>query len=207
MFHCSFVFHHISSTFLGESKTFCSMKKLLFALPLFLLFFVPEISAQNSNLKAIIDQRADELENQVIEWRRYFHENPELSNREFNTAAKVAEHLESLGLDVETGIAHTGVVAILKGGKPGPVVALRADMDALPVPERNDLPFKSEMMGEYQGKEVPVMHACGHDTHIAILMGVAQILTEMKDELSGTVKFIFQPAEKELLREKMVEQR
>ncbi|MBO6793585.1 MAG: amidohydrolase [Balneolaceae bacterium] len=171
------------------------MKKLLVALPLFLLFLVPEISAQNSNLKAIIDQRADDLENQVIEWRRYFHENPELSNREFNTAAKVTEHLESLGLDVETGIAHTGVVAILEGGKPGPVVALRADMDALPVPERNDLPFKSEMMGEYQGKEVPVMHACGHDTHIAILMGVAQILTEMKDELSGTVKFIFQPAE------------
>ncbi len=171
------------------------MKKLLFALPLLLLFIAPDISAQSSNLKIIIDQRADELESQVIEWRRYFHENPELSNREFNTAAKVAEHLESLGLDVQTEVAHTGVVALLEGGKPGPVVALRADMDALPVLERNELPFKSVAKGMYQGKEVPVMHACGHDTHIAILMGVVQILTEMKDELAGTVKFIFQPAE------------
>ncbi len=143
----------------------------------------------------IIDQKADALEDQVIEWRRYFHENPELSNREFNTAKKVAAHLESLGLEVQTEVAYTGVVAILKGGKAGPVVALRADMDALPVVERTDVPFKSTVMGEYQGNEVGVMHACGHDTHIAILMGVAQILTEMKDDLKGTVKFIFQPAE------------
>ncbi len=164
---------------------------------LFLLFTVISISsfAQSSNLKEIIDQKADAIEDQVIEWRRYFHENPELSNREFNTAKKVAEHLESLGLEVQTGIAHTGVVAVLNGGKPGPVVALRADMDALPVVERTDVPFKSTVMGEYQGNEVGVMHACGHDTHIAILMGAAQILTEMKDELEGSVKFIFQPAE------------
>lgn len=169
------------------------MKKLL----LLVLFSFLSLSAfaQSSNLKAIIDQKADEIENQVIEWRRYFHENPELSNREFNTAKKVADHLQSLGLEVQTGVAYTGVVAILEGGKPGPVVALRADMDALPVVERTDVPFKSTMLGEYQGNEVGVMHACGHDTHIAMLMGVAEILTGIKDELSGTVKFIFQPAE------------
>ncbi len=169
------------------------MKKLFVLIAL--LFLCGDISAQSSNLKALIDQRADELENQVIEWRRYFHENPELSNREFNTAKVVAEHLESLGLEVQTEVAVTGVVAILQGGKPGPVVALRADMDALPVIERTDVPFKSLIKSTYQGREVGVMHACGHDTHIAILMGVAQILTEMKDDLAGTVKFIFQPAE------------
>ncbi|OAN61829.1 N-acyl-L-amino acid amidohydrolase [Balneola sp. EhC07] len=169
------------------------MKKLLSLLTLSLIAL--SLTAQSSDLKEMIDQRADELEEQVIEWRRYFHENPELSNREFNTAKKIAEHLESLGLEVQTEIAHTGVVGILKGGKPGPVVALRADIDALPVIERTDVPFKSTVMGEYQGNEVGVMHACGHDTHIAILMGVAQILTEMKGDLKGTVKFIFQPAE------------
>jgi amidohydrolase len=169
------------------------MKKLLSLLTLSLITL--SLTAQSSDLKEMIDQRADELEEQVIEWRRYFHENPELSNREFNTAKKIAEHLESLGLEVQTGIAHTGVVGILKGGKPGPVVGLRADIDALPVIERTDVPFKSTVMGEYQGNEVGVMHACGHDTHIAILMGVAQILTEMKGDLKGTVKFIFQPAE------------
>lgn len=169
------------------------MKKLLL-LSLVSLLSISSF-AQSSNLKSLINKKADAIEAQVIEWRRYFHENPELSNREFNTAKKVAAHLESLGLDVETGIAHTGVVAVLKGGKPGPVVALRADMDALPVVERTDLPFKSTVMGEYQGNTVGVMHACGHDTHIAILMGVAQILTEMKAELEGSVKFIFQPAE------------
>lgn len=169
------------------------MKKLFVLIAL--LFLCGDISAQSSNLKALIDQRADELENQVIEWRRYFHENPELSNREFNTAKVVAEHLESLGLDVQTEVAVTGVVANLEGSKPGPVVALRADMDALPVIERTDVPFKSLIKSTYQGREVGVMHACGHDTHIAILMGVAQILTEIKDDLAGTVKFIFQPAE------------
>lgn len=169
------------------------MKRLFIAVSLLIL--CGEAFAQSSNLKELIDQRADELENQVIEWRRYFHENPELSNREFNTAAKVAEHLRSLGLEVQTEVAITGVVGILEGGKPGPVVALRADMDALPVIERTDVPFKSLVRSTYQGREVGVMHACGHDTHVAILMGVAQILTEMKEDLAGTVKFIFQPAE------------
>lgn len=169
------------------------MKNIL-SLLIFSLITI-SLSGQSSNLKEMIDKRANELEEQVIEWRRYFHENPELSNRESETAKKIAAHLNSLGLEVETGIAHTGVVGILKGGQPGPVVALRADIDALPVIERTDVPFKSTVMGEYQGNEVGVMHACGHDTHIAILMGVAQILTEMKDDLKGTVKFIFQPAE------------
>jgi len=145
--------------------------------------------------ESFIDSRTDEIYDQVVQWRRHFHQYPELSNREFKTAAKIAEFLESLGLEVQTGIAHTGVVGILRGGKPGPVVGLRADMDALPVRERVDLPFASEVVGEYMGREVPVMHACGHDAHMAMLMGVAQILTEKKEELPGTVKFIFQPAE------------
>ncbi|MFQ5551170.1 MAG: amidohydrolase, partial [Gemmatimonadales bacterium] len=135
------------------------------------------------------------LEGQVIAWRRDFHQHPELSNREFRTAGIVTAHLESLGIEVSTGIAHTGVVGILRGGRPGPVVALRADMDGLPVPERNDLPFRSEVTAEYRGETVPVMHACGHDTHVAILMGVAEALAGMRDDLPGTVKFIFQPAE------------
>ena len=135
------------------------------------------------------------IEDKVIEWRRDIHQNPELSNREFKTAEKVADHLRSLGLEVQTGIAHTGVVGILKGDKPGKVVGLRADMDALPVTERNDLPFRSEVRAEFLGKETGVMHACGHDTHTAILMGVAEVLSKNKDKINGTVKFIFQPAE------------
>ncbi|WP_047245547.1 amidohydrolase [Maribacter thermophilus] len=142
-----------------------------------------------------LDKDYKDIEDKVIEWRRYFHEHPELSNREFKTAEKIAEHLKSLGIEVETGIAHTGVVGILKGKKPGKVVALRADMDALPVTERNDLPFKSNATSEYMGEEVGVMHACGHDTHVAILMGVAEVLSKNKDKIKGTVKFIFQPAE------------
>jgi amidohydrolase len=142
-----------------------------------------------------ITSLSDELSPQVVAWRRDFHQNPELSNREFRTAKIIAEHLQALGMEVQTGVAHTGVVGILKGGKPGPVVLLRADMDGLPVPERNELPFKSVARGEYNGAEVPVMHACGHDTHVAILMGVAQILAELKDDMPGTVKFVFQPAE------------
>ncbi|HKL19992.1 MAG TPA: amidohydrolase [Halalkalibaculum sp.] len=130
-----------------------------------------------------------------MEWRRHFHENPELSNREEETAAYIADYMRSLGLEVKTGIAHTGVVAILEGGKPGPVVGLRADIDALPVKERTDVPFKSTKTTTYLGQEVGVMHACGHDTHIAMLMGAAKILTEIKSDLQGTVKFIFQPAE------------
>jgi amidohydrolase len=152
----------------------------------------PSAGAQQSwDLDAI----AESLESKVIEWRRDFHQNPELSNREFRTAAIVAAHLESLGIDVTTGVAHTGVVGILRGGKPGPVVALRADMDALPVPERNDLPFRSTATGEYRGETVPVMHACGHDTHVAILMGVAEAFAARRNDLAGTLKFVFQPAE------------
>jgi amidohydrolase len=135
------------------------------------------------------------IESKVIEWRRDLHQNPELSNREFETAKKVASHLTGLGLEVRTGIAHTGVVGILRSGNPGPVVALRADMDALPVIERVDVPFASKVKTEFLGQEVGVMHACGHDTHVAMLMGAAEILTGMKDQLKGTIVFIFQPAE------------
>lgn len=142
-----------------------------------------------------IDSLSAGVSSRVVAWRRDFHQNPELSNREFRTAAIVAEHLAGLGIEVQTGVAHTGVVGVLKGGRPGPVVLLRADMDALPVPERNELPFRSEAVGEYNGEEVPVMHACGHDSHVAILMGVAQILAELREDLPGTVKFVFQPAE------------
>jgi len=142
-----------------------------------------------------IESISDSVSARVIEWRRDFHQNPELSNREFRTAGIVAQHLAELGMEVQTGVAHTGVVGVLRGGKPGPVVLLRADMDGLPVPERNDLPFRSEARGEYNGEDVPVMHACGHDAHVAILMGVAEVLAELRDELPGTVKFVFQPAE------------
>jgi amidohydrolase len=142
-----------------------------------------------------VDALATEVEADVIEWRHHFHEFPELSNREFNTAKYVANYLTSLGLEVETGVASTGVVAILDSGKPGPVVALRADMDGLPVKEQGDLSYRSTQMGEYNGQEVPVMHACGHDTHMAMLMGAAKILTSIKGEFKGKVKFIFQPAE------------
>lgn len=142
-----------------------------------------------------IDQKAKELLPKVIEWRRHIHQNPELGNREFKTMAYIVEHLKKLGLEVRQGVAKTGIVAILKGGKPGPVVALRADMDALPVPERANIPFKSTVTGEYNGQTVPVMHACGHDTHVAMLMGTAELLASMKKDVPGTVVFIFQPAE------------
>lgn len=148
-----------------------------------------------SNLHQKIDQQADLIENKVIDWRHDIHQNPELSNREFQTAEKVAQHLKSLGIKVKTGVAHTGVVGYLETSKPGPVIALRADMDALPVKERVDIPWASKARGEYLGAEVPVMHACGHDTHVAMLMGVAEILAGMKNELSGTIVFLFQPAE------------
>ena len=144
---------------------------------------------------AQVDQLADKLEQKVIAWRRDIHANPELGNREFRTSKLVADHLRSLGMEVKTGVAHTGVVGLLKGGKPGPVVALRADMDALPVTERNDLPFASKVKAQWAGQETGVMHACGHDTHVAILMGVAELLSGMKADLAGSVKFIFQPAE------------
>lgn len=136
-----------------------------------------------------------ELEKKVIDWRRDFHQHPELSNREFRSAKVIAAHLESLGLEVQTGIAHTGVVGVLRGAKPGPTVALRADMDALPVVEQTNVAFKSTAVSEYRGKEVGVMHACGHDLHMAMLMGAAEKLTSMQPELAGNVVFIFQPAE------------
>jgi len=142
-----------------------------------------------------LDQAAKSIAPQVITWRRDFHQHPELGNRETRTSAAVAAHLKSLGLEVRTGIAHTGVVGVLKGGKPGPVIALRADMDALPVAEQVDVPFKSVATTEYRGEKVGVMHACGHDAHTAILMGAAQALVSMRKELPGTVLFIFQPAE------------
>lgn len=167
------------------------MKKLVISLMLASSFgFSAQAAAQQSPVKVSSD-----LEAQVIEWRRHIHANPELSNREFETAKMVAEHLRSLGMEVETGVAHTGVVGLLNGGKPGPTIALRADMDALPVTEQTDLPFKSTVTSEYRGNEVGVMHACGHDLHVAMLMGAAEKLVGMKDELAGNVMFIFQPAE------------
>ena len=149
-----------------------------------------------SSLAARIDAAAQSIEPQVIKWRRDFHEHPELGNREFRTAAIVAEHLRRIGFDeVRTEVAHTGVVGLLKGALPGPVVALRADMDALPVTEEVDLPFASKAKTTWNGETVGVMHACGHDTHTAILMGVAELLAGLRANLRGSVKFIFQPAE------------
>ncbi|MBS3823611.1 MAG: amidohydrolase [Wenzhouxiangellaceae bacterium] len=144
---------------------------------------------------AYIDAQAEQLQPRVVEWRRHFHANPELSNREFETAEYIADFLRGLGMEVRTGVAHTGVVGMLAGGRPGPVVGLRADMDALPVPSRADLPFTPEVTTEFLGEEVPVSHACGHDSHMAMLMGVAEMFAARRDELPGTIKFIFQPAE------------
>ncbi len=151
--------------------------------------------AQQIDRTVAIQQAASQIEPQVIAWRHDFHQHPELANREFRTADIIARHLLSLDMEVRTGVAVTGVVGILKGGQPGPVIALRADMDALPVTEKSDLPFASKVKTVYNGKETDVMHACGHDAHMAILMGVADILSDMKQELKGTVVFIFQPAE------------
>ena len=160
------------------------------AIVIALFFLSVPLFAQNSLEQDIID-----IEEKLIEWRHHFHQNPELSNREFKTAQKIAEHLKSIGLEVETGIAITGVVGLLKGNLPGKVIALRADIDALPVTERNDLPFKSEVRTTFLGTETGVMHACGHDTHTAILMATAEVLAKHKDQIKGTIKFIFQPAE------------
>lgn len=160
---------------------------------LFLLFisFPLVVTAQPKDL----NKRAEAILPKVIEWRRHLHQNPELSNREVKTSEYITQHLKSLGLEVQVGVAKTGVVGILKGGKKGPVIALRADMDGLPVEERNDLPFKSEQKSEYNGNIVPVMHACGHNTHVAVMMGVAELLSSIKKDVPGTIKFIFQPAE------------
>lgn len=156
---------------------------------------LPIVGYSQAALKPKINAKAESIEQKVIEWRRDLHEHPELGNQEVRTAAIVAKHLKSLGFDVQEGVAVTGVVGILKGGKPGPVVALRADMDGLPVYERVDVPFKSKVETEYNGQKTGVMHACGHDSHVAILMGVAEVLASVKNDIAGTVKFIFQPAE------------
>ncbi|MBN3521627.1 amidohydrolase [Algoriphagus lutimaris] len=166
------------------------LKKLLIP-----FLFLSIASFGQSKLRPKIDQSSDQVESKVIEWRRDFHQNPELSNQEFRTAKVIAEHLRSLGMEVTEGVAKTGVVGVLKGGKPGPMVGLRADMDALPVTERADVPFKSTVTTTFNGQETGVMHACGHDSHMAIMMGVAEVLAGMKDQLEGSVKFIFQPAE------------
>jgi amidohydrolase len=146
-------------------------------------------------IQSQIDNKANSISAKLIEWRRHIHQNPELGNREFKTMEYIASHLKSLGLEVTTGVAKTGVVGILRGGKPGPVIALRADIDALPVKERVDVPYKSVATSEYNGTPVSVMHACGHDTHTSILMGTAEVLSTMKKDIAGTVKFFFQPAE------------
>jgi len=151
--------------------------------------------APQSPLSAEIDKLVAASQPQLVEWRRHLHEHPELSNREVETAKYVVAQLRTMGLEPQTGIARHGVVAVLKGGLPGPVVALRADMDGLPVREETDVPFASKATGEYQGNQVGVMHACGHDTHVAMLLATAKVLTQIKDRLPGTVKFIFQPAE------------
>ena len=168
------------------------MKRVL---TLILAGFALNTFAQNDALKQKAATKADAIEKKIIDWRRDFHEHPELGNQEFRSAEIIAKHLKSLGIDVKTGVAKTGVVGILKGGKPGPVVALRADMDGLPVPERTPLPFASKVKAQFNGEQVNVMHACGHDTHMAILMGVAEVMASMKNDIKGTVKFIFQPAE------------
>lgn len=165
------------------------------ALALLATLATPAVAQDLDALRKEADRRAGEVMPRVIEWRRDIHQNPELGNRETRTAALVAAHLKKLGYEVSTGIAHTGVVGVLKGGKPGLVVALRADMDALPVTEEVDLPFASKVRTDYKGQQVGVMHACGHDGHTAILMGVAEILAGMRKSLPGTVKLIFQPAE------------
>ncbi len=169
------------------------MKKLLSGA--LLLSALGAIAQSNTKLQAKLDQEALAIEKKVIEWRRHIHQNPELSNREFKTGAYIAEHLRKLGLEVQHPVAKTGVLGILRTGKPGPVIALRADIDALPVTERNSLPFASKVTTTFNGQETGVMHACGHDSHVAILMGVAEILVKNKNDLKGTIKFLFQPAE------------
>lgn len=170
------------------------MRKVLVLLTV--AFVTPSLFAQVSpKTQSKFDQQIDAVEQQVIEWRRYFHQYPELSNRETKTGAKIAELLRSFGIEVTYPVAKTGVVGLLKGGQPGPVVALRADIDALPVTERSSLPFASKEKAMFNGQEVGVMHACGHDSHISILLGTAQVLAKNRADLKGTVKFIFQPAE------------
>ena len=151
--------------------------------------------AFSASAEPAIDAAVSGVMPRVVAWRRDIHAHPELGNRETRTAKLVADHLRSLKLEVRTGVAHTGVVGVLRGGKPGPVIAIRADMDALPVTEQVDVPFKSLVDTDYRGEQVGVMHACGHDGHTAMLMGVAQVLASMREQLPGTVVFVFQPAE------------
>ncbi|MFI5186952.1 MAG: amidohydrolase [Chitinophagales bacterium] len=168
------------------------MKKILASCALYL---APLLIFSQQNFSSLIEQKAIAIQSKLVEWRRYLHQHPELSNREYKTGEFVAQRLKELGIEVKYPVAKTGVVGILKGAKPGPVIALRADMDALPIKEKVDIPFKSTVTAEYMGETVPVMHACGHDSHIAMLLGTAEVLSSMKDQLKGTVKFIFQPAE------------
>src|SRR5712691_9524406 len=167
----------------------------LLAIPVLAIAATASLHAQNSRLDAEVDARAAQIEGKVVAWRRDIHAHPELSNRETRTADLVADHLRALGLEVRTGVAHNGVVGVLRGGRPGPVVALRADMDALPVTEEVDVPFASKARATYNGQDVGVMHACGHDAHTAILMGVAELLAGMRASLAGSVTLLFQPAE------------
>lgn len=168
------------------------IKKIIFGSVLFTAISAPSFA---SSINTQLEQATQSVSEKVITWRRHLHQYPELSNREFETAKYITNHLKSLGLEVQTGVAHTGVVAKLSGGKKGPLIALRADMDALPVTEQVDLPFASKQTSTYRGNEVGVMHACGHDTHVAILMAVAESLVKIKDQLAGDVLFVFQPAE------------
>ena len=149
----------------------------------------------SAELKSKLDRQIEEIMPKVIEWRHDIHQYPELGNREFRTSKKIEEHLVSLGIEVETKIAYTGLVGLIKGGKPGPTIALRADMDALPVEEKTGLPFASKVRTTYLGNDVGVMHACGHDAHVAILMGVAEFLAKNKSDIKGNIMLIFQPAE------------
>ena len=171
------------------------MKKPLLSLGMALFCGLSLLAQNTNNRRAAIDAAADKIEAQTIAWRRDFHEHPELGNREFRTSKIIADYLRSLGIEVQEGVGKTGVVGILKGGLPGPVIGLRADMDALPVTERTPVPFASKVKSTYNGQEVGVMHACGHDSHVAIMMSVASVLAGMRKDLRGTVKFIFQPAE------------
>ncbi len=159
------------------------------------VFGLLNLGTAQADLSEKIDDQINTLAEQVVAWRRDIHEHPELSNREFRTSKLVAEHLTALGMDVKTDVAHTGVVGILKGGRSGGVVALRADMDGLPVVEKTGLPYASKAVSEYEGNTVGVMHACGHDNHVAILMAAAEVLASVREEIPGTIKFVFQPAE------------
>ena len=184
---------------MGSLKNYVLMYGVVIAIGIWLSTDVRQLLASEAptteTQNAYLDSAAAELADKVVAWRRDIHAHPELSNREFRTSKLVAEHLKALGLKVRMGVAHTGVVGVLKGSLPGPVIALRADMDALPVTEKTGLAYASKVLGKYEGQEVGVMHACGHDNHVAILMATAEVLATHKDKIPGSIKFIFQPAE------------